>query len=260
MTNEQRQREHYDKLSTDYEAHYTDSWSMRYRRRFIEQYLSRGLDLRGKQVLDAMCGPGQLTEYLLKRWPTADITGLDISRNTLNIYTISHPHCTCTCASLLENGFPPATFDAIFVVGGLHHIQPSVDDAIIEVHRLLKPGGTFAFCEPHTSGCLDVIRRHWYKKDRLFEKNEAAVDIVELKKRFMGKFEFVGEYYLGNIAYFLVYNSLVFRLPLWLKKFYAPPLLLAEWLLTPFQNRFFSAFAICQWQKKLDIPVGQESD
>jgi SAM-dependent methyltransferase len=250
MTHEQRQREHYDSISSDYEAHYADPWSLRYRRRFIDRYLCLGLDLHGKQVLDAMCGPGQLTQYLLEQWPTVNITGLDISQNTADAYAKANPRCVPKCASFLQNGFQPSTFDAVFIVGGLHHLQPCVDDAVNEAHRLLKPGGIFSFCEPHTGSCLDVIRRNWYEKDSLFERNEAAVNITGLRRRFADKFEFVREYYLGNIAYFLVYNSMVFRLPLSLKKWYSPPLLAAEWLLKPLHSRFLSAFGVCQWRKR----------
>jgi SAM-dependent methyltransferase len=252
MTNEERQREHYDNLSNDYEAHYSDYWSLRYRHWFIDRHLCQGLDLDDRHVLDAMCGPGQLTEYLHGRWPDARITGLDLSQKTLNIYAKSHPTCASKCASFLENGFSPSSFDAIFIVGGLHHIQPHVDDAILEVIRLLKPGGVFSFCEPHSSGCLDVVRRFWYKNDSLFEVNEASIDISGLKARFEDEFEFIGERYLGNIAYFLVYNSLVFRLPLLVKKFFSPPLLALEWLLKPLQSNFLSSFAVCQWRKRMD--------
>jgi SAM-dependent methyltransferase len=256
MEQDKRQREHYDTISYDYAQHYSDSWALRYRDLFIHRYMFSDIDFNGKTILDAMCGPGQITGYLLKRWPNADITALDISQKVLNIYMNSYQSCKTNCAPFLENGFRSYSFDAIFIFGGLHHIQPNVEDAVIEVHRLLKPGGIFSFCEPHSGGCLEVIRRYWYKKDRFFEKNEASIDIRGLKKRFTDKFEFIGEHYLGSIAYFLVFNSLVFRLPLSLKRVYSPALLAIEWLLKPFQNHFFSAFVVCQWRK----PTGVSSE
>ena len=63
---ERLQREHYDEIAAEYEAHYSDASSLDYRRQFIYRPMFQGLNLRGMTVLDAMCGSGQTTEYLLK--------------------------------------------------------------------------------------------------------------------------------------------------------------------------------------------------
>src|SRR6185437_3331729 len=72
---ERQQQQHYDTIAADYEAHYNDQWSVEYRRRFIYEPMFAGLNLDGMQVLDAMCGSGQTTSYLLARG--ASVTGLD---------------------------------------------------------------------------------------------------------------------------------------------------------------------------------------
>src|SRR5262245_54880026 len=74
---ERQQQEHYDNIAADYEAHYSDEWSVEYRRRFIYGPMFEGMNLSGMEVLDAMCGSGQTTSYLLARG--AKVTGLDIS-------------------------------------------------------------------------------------------------------------------------------------------------------------------------------------
>src|SRR5829696_6075745 len=74
---ERMQKEHFDRVAELYEAHYSDPCSLQYRRRFIYQPMFEGLNLAGKKVLDAMCGSGQTSEYLLSRG--ALMTGLDIS-------------------------------------------------------------------------------------------------------------------------------------------------------------------------------------
>jgi hypothetical protein len=56
---ELQQQEHYDTIAADYEAHYSDEWSIEYRRRFIYEPMFEGLELAGKKVLDAMCGSAQ---------------------------------------------------------------------------------------------------------------------------------------------------------------------------------------------------------
>src|ERR1700694_3097893 len=74
---EARQQAHYDRISADYEAHYADEWSTIYRRAFLSEPLVHGIELRGRKVLDAMCGSGQTAEYLLSKG--AQTFGLDIS-------------------------------------------------------------------------------------------------------------------------------------------------------------------------------------
>ena len=58
---ERQQQEHYDNIAADYEAHYSDEWSVEYRRKFIYDPMFEGLNLSGMKVLDAMCGSGQTT-------------------------------------------------------------------------------------------------------------------------------------------------------------------------------------------------------
>ena len=58
---ERQQQAHYDHIAADYEAHYSDVWSVEYRRRFIYEPMFAVLDLSGMKVLDAMCGSGQTT-------------------------------------------------------------------------------------------------------------------------------------------------------------------------------------------------------
>src|SRR5262245_4497675 len=135
----QVQRAHYDEIAERYENHYGDFYSRQYRLRFINNPLFDGIDLRGKIVLEAMCGSGHTTEYLLSRG--AQITGLDISAEEIASFHRYWPDCKGVCASILESGFPDDCFDCVAVVGGLHHLHPHVNGALHEIHRMLKPGG-----------------------------------------------------------------------------------------------------------------------
>src|SRR6202011_5187702 len=103
------------------------------------------------------------------------------------------------CASILRTGLESASFDAVFVTGGLHHVQPKVDEAVDEMYRLLKPGGYFCFVEPHTGSIADWFRRIWYRFDPIFERNERAVDVEALERANQGRFEFLRRDYVGGI-------------------------------------------------------------
>lgn len=242
------QRDHYDRIAADYEAHYGDAASLEYRRRFIYQPMFKGLDLQGMKVLDAMCGSGHTAEYLLSRG--ADITGIDISPEEIRRFRDRWPETQGICRSLLDTKLPADTFDCVAVVGGLHHLHPHLGAAIREIHRVLKPGGYFCFMEPHAGSFPDIVRRLWYRCDSLFSDNEAAIDINGLEDEFAAQFTFKRTSYQGNIAFLLVLNSLVFRIPLPLKPIYSPALMACEAVTGKLQTKSTACYAIAQWQKK----------
>ncbi len=248
MNTQQLQLAHYERIIETYEAHYDDPWSQAYRRWFIYGPLFRGIELAGRRVLEAMCGSGQTTAYLLARG--AEVTGLDISESAMRSFRRRWPECPGVCASILDCPLDDELFDCVVVIGGLHHLHPHVDLAIREIHRVLKPGGYFCFMEPHRGSWADVVRRAWYRRDTLFAPNEAAIDLDTLQRQHAGQWRFGRPRYFGNVAYLGVLNSMVLRIPLGLKPWYAPLLMPAEWLVSWFQGRLLSCCVLGRWQKR----------
>jgi SAM-dependent methyltransferase len=151
--------------------------------------------------------------------------------------------------SLLDSGLPDNSFDCVAVVGGLHHIHPNVKAAVREIHRVLKPGGHFCFMEPHSGSLPDLVRKVWYRFDRFFSDNEAAIDVSLLQRDFRDCFELKQVKYLGNVAFLLVLNSLIFRIPPKSKRFFAPLLMKLEPWVNKLQTKLTSCFVVTQWQK-----------
>jgi SAM-dependent methyltransferase len=248
MDAEQLQKLHYDTIASEYTAQYGDDSSYQYRRRFINDPMFAEIALSGMNVLEAMSGSGQTTGYLLSKG--ARVTGLDISPEEIGSFRNRWPDCDARCASILNSGLESDSFDCVAIVGGLHHVHPHVNEAIREIHRVLRPGGCFCFAEPHHGSVPDIVRAFWYKHDRLFAANEASIDLNALKKEFSSQFTFMKETYLGNIAYLLVLNSMVFRIPARIKPWYTPMLMACESALARLQGKRFSCFVISQWQKR----------
>ncbi|MEJ7618082.1 MAG: class I SAM-dependent methyltransferase [Pyrinomonadaceae bacterium] len=245
---EQIQKAHYDQIASEYEAHYGDESSQDYRRRFIYEPLFDGLSLSKQNVLEAMCGSGQTTQFLLSQG--ASVTGLDVSPESIKIFESRWPQCNAVCAPILASGLDDESFDCVAVIGGLHHLHPSLNESIHEIHRLLKVGGYFCFAEPHSASYLDIVRRFWYKQDDLFSENEAAINVYALKKEFSSRFAFRKEKYIGNIGYLLVLNSMVFRIPPRFKSVYTPGLLALESFFGRWQGKRLSCAGLFQWQKR----------
>ena len=248
LDSEQLQKKHFDAIAADYSAHYGDSWSQRYRRQFMNDPMLGNIDLAGANTIEAMAGGGETTAYLLEKG--ARVTGVDISQEQIDLFHRRFPSCEIRCTSMLSTGLASNSYDCVVVLGGLHHLHPNVGEAIREIHRVLKTGGYFCFVEPHKGSFPDWIRQLWYKSDSLFAANEAAIDVDALKAQWSSQFKVMTETYKGNIAYLLVYNSLIFRIPLRLKPLYSPFLLKVESLVERIiQGRWLSCFVVCQWRK-----------
>jgi len=248
QSSETLQKDHYERISSGYDAHYNDFHSQKYIRRFILEPMFRGIDVENKLVLEAMCGGGQVTEYLLEK--QARVVGLDISPSQTAYFQRRHARAEVICASMLNSGIKDESFDVVAIVGGIHHLPPHGSETIREIHRILKTGGYFCFAEPHSESLAEMPRKMWYKRDSLFAANEAAINMSELRGEFAEMFDFNTEIYLGNVAYLLVLNSMVFRVPHRLKSLYSPALVKLETVLNQVLGKPFSCLVAAQWRKK----------
>lgn len=246
-TAEGRQREHYNKIGRDYDEHYGDEWSARYRDEFINSHLTFGLELKGKKVLEAMCGSGLTTPHLLALG--AEVVGLDISDQAISRFSERWPNCEGVAGSILEAPWADSTFDACVIMGGLHHLHPHVNEALLEIHRVVKPGGYLCFAEPLKGALPDLARRLWYRIDPLFERNEESIDPQQLAYFFREHFETLRSWTGGNIAYLLVFNSMVLRIPHALKALLSRPLFAVERLLNSTLPASMKCYCVVQWRK-----------
>ncbi|HIK56684.1 MAG TPA: class I SAM-dependent methyltransferase [Synechococcales cyanobacterium M55_K2018_004] len=99
-------------------------------------------------VLDLCCGSGQTTQFLVQKFP--HVTGLDAS--PLSIHrakqNVPQAHFVEGWAEALP--FTNDRFDIVHTSVALHEMQPDQRRQILqEVHRVLKPGGTFALIDFH---------------------------------------------------------------------------------------------------------------
>ncbi len=102
-------------------------------------------DRKDIRILDAGCGTGVGTEYLVHLNPLAKVTGIDISSGTLQV---AQERCRRSKAdrvefkqlSLYDVGQLPGEFDLINCVGVLHHLEDPLR-AIQNLALKLAPGG-----------------------------------------------------------------------------------------------------------------------
>ncbi len=119
---------------------------------------------RGDRVLDVACGAGYVAAAAHDRG--ADAVGVDFSAPQVRLAEQTYPNIRFIEGDAEALPFMGGEFDAVLNAFGLPHI-PNADKATAEAHRVLKPGGRFAYaswCE--ASKCIgfsmvyDAVRAH----------------------------------------------------------------------------------------------------
>ena len=104
----------------------------------------------GENHLEAACGTGTLLELVLRwrKWkglPPVRITGFDYAESMLAgaMHRFAdNPLISLEHADAADLGFDDGFFDTANIANSVHCF-PDVDGALMEICRVLKPGGTF---------------------------------------------------------------------------------------------------------------------
>jgi SAM-dependent methyltransferase len=105
----------------------------------------------GAQVLEAGCGVGAQTITLATKNPETHFTSVDISAESVQaakkrIEAAQLTNVTFQQADIFKLPFEVESFDAIFICFVLEHLPRPVE-ALIELGRFLKPGGSIMLIE-----------------------------------------------------------------------------------------------------------------
>lgn len=111
----------------------------------IRDLLSR-IDTTPHKIVDLGCGPGNSTELLQSRFPSAEIVGIDSSEDMVAAARSRLPHIRFTCTDI-SDWQGDAGYDLIFANAVLHWVP---DHAVLLPRLLarLNPGGMLAIQTP----------------------------------------------------------------------------------------------------------------
>ncbi len=122
-------------------AYYSDTFAAA-TRLFAESLLDAVSCERGLALLDVACGPGLVCSIAAARG--AAVTGVDFSAAMVAEARRRSPSLMFEHGDAEALPFGDQTFDLVVCGFGVHHF-PYPARAVAQAHRILKPGGRFAF-------------------------------------------------------------------------------------------------------------------
>jgi len=135
-------REHYDSIADTYDNHY-DGMNGKPYYEHISSFLLDALP-RGGNLLDVGCGTGLfLRQYLADGTGTA--TGVDISRNMVELAYKRCSPCNLTVGTADRLPFRDGSFDAVSSMLVFTYLKHP-EGMLTEAYRVLRPGGSIGIC------------------------------------------------------------------------------------------------------------------
>ncbi len=132
--------------------HFFDLLVARRLQRFYDRIAARNPQARA--ILDVGCGPGHLAAAIAKQRPHADVLGVDLDPVQIRLARRHQaPNLDFAVAGAHELGLPAASRDWVVATETFHHWSKP-EASLAEIHRVLKPGGSFWIIE----GAGDMTR------------------------------------------------------------------------------------------------------
>ncbi len=117
--------------------------------RFVEKPMMRSMlpNLKNKKILMLGCGTGEETK-LLEDFGASDLTGIDLSVNSIKIANETYPQYHFITGDMHELPFENATFDFVYSSLTIHYSNRPID-VYSEIYRVLKKSGELLFSIGH---------------------------------------------------------------------------------------------------------------
>jgi SAM-dependent methyltransferase len=118
----------------------------------------------GMTILEIGCGTGYFTRELTRCG--ADIVAIDVSPDLLEIAKAKYsaPNVRYEIQNAYALTYADAMFDSVVGSSILHHLE--IEEALREIYRVLKPGGTIYFTEPNMLNPQIAMQKNipWIKR------------------------------------------------------------------------------------------------
>jgi ubiquinone/menaquinone biosynthesis C-methylase UbiE len=129
------------------------------------------------RIIELGCGAAQLSRKLLQRHPASTVTGLEVdTRQMAKNRERPQERLTFVSAGAQAIPFGDGAFDLALMLKSLHHVPLDLlDQALAEVHRVLRPQGLLYVSEPVFAGALNEVMRLFHDEEVVRAAALAAV-------------------------------------------------------------------------------------
>jgi SAM-dependent methyltransferase len=244
-----RQKELFEAIHEKYASATTDRYAEAYKEEFI--YRPILAELAGaRSLMELASGVGSASGWMRDHHPALQISGCDISESACHDFAARHGR-PCYLWDLTKAVDVAQTYDAVLVMGGIHHLVADLPMAFDNIARMLNPGGKLIMAEPNADFVLEPLRKLWYRVDtsNFDADNEHALSHTRLVSQHAAAFVPGSLRYIGGPAYFLLLQNWVLRMPGGAKKWLAPAAMSMERLWHRLPGKLPFATFIAVWQK-----------
>ncbi len=136
------------------------------------------LPLPGARVLELGCGKAEHTRSIAESGQVESILALEVDavQHAENLRQPAPPNVTFDAGGAEAIPAPDSSFDIVMMFKSLHHVPVALmDQALGEIHRVLKPGGLAYFSEPVYDGDFNAILRLFHDEKAVREAAFAAL-------------------------------------------------------------------------------------
>ena len=147
-------------MTFDVAADSYDRFMGRYSRLLSPQMADLAGIAGGQRALDVGCGPGALTEELVRRLGADAVTAVDPSGPFVEAARARHPGVTVLAASAEALPFDDDSFDVAIAQLVVHFMADPVA-GLAEMRRVTRPGGVVAACVWDLAGGRAPLSDFW---------------------------------------------------------------------------------------------------
>ncbi|MDP1654575.1 MAG: class I SAM-dependent methyltransferase [Hylemonella sp.] len=119
------------------------------------------------RIIELGCGAAHLSRKLLQRFSACDVTGLEVDERQMaknQLQPQERLHFVQAGAQAIP--FGDSAFDLALMLKSLHHVPLELlDQALNEVHRVLRPEGLLYVSEPVFAGALNEVMRLFHDEE-----------------------------------------------------------------------------------------------
>jgi len=157
----------------------------------------RLLTLDGKHILELGCGSAEITRNIATAGENRKITALEVDEiaHDKNLQITDLPNVTFDLAGAQQIPLQDESVDIVLMFKSLHHVPLELmEPSMIEIRRVLKPGGLAYISEPVFAGDFNEVLRLFHDEQSV---RQAAFDTVK-KSVDDGLFQLVEETFFNS--------------------------------------------------------------